>query len=216
MADMKEYYFKEYNIDETKAVKRALVNSPNGIRTAMTEMLGETIIKKHHLWNVLFPNYQSVKKATSKKNQKEGTDYFITTEDDVLLSIDIKVCCGPSYSFNKEYCFNEPDKVRVTLPKENTIKKQAPIELMQKGIRTFTSRKKTDYLLFIFADAEGISYYLMEYDKVLDIVDKNISKLVKKDNVMVYDRKTGPYKHYISNNGTGEYISVPVDAVNLL
>lgn len=215
MSDMKEYYFKEYSIDEAKARKRALVNSPNGIRTAMTEMLGEAIIKKYHIWNALFPNYQSVKKATSKKNQKEGTDYFVTTEDDVLLSIDIKVCCGPSYAFSKEYCFNEPEKVRITHTKENMIKKQAPIELMQKGIRTFTARKKTDYLLFIFADSEGVSYCLMDYDKVLEIVDANISRLVEKDGVAFYDRKRGPYKHYISNNGTGEYISIPIDAVNL-
>ena len=73
---MKQQYFTEFNIDLDKAKKRALVNTENGMVTAATEMLGEAIIRKFKLWNELFPNYQSVKKATSKKNQKEGIDFF--------------------------------------------------------------------------------------------------------------------------------------------
>ena len=192
ISDIKKRYFTEFNIDLEKARKRALVNSENGMITSATEMLGEAIIRKFRLWNRLFPNYQSVKKATSKRNQRDGIDFFVTLEDDTVINIDIKICCGPSFSLDKNQCYKEPEKQRVIASLN-----QAPIELKQNGFRTFTSRKKTDYLLFIFADSNGISYAILEYDDVLKIVDENI-----KDN--------GIYLHHISNNKSGEYICYPV------
>ena len=192
ISEMKKRYFTEFNIDLEKARKRALVNSENGMITAATEMLGEAIIRKFRLWNRLFPNYQSVKKATSKRNQKDGIDYFVTLEDDTVINIDIKVCCGPDFSLDKNQCYKEPEKQR-TLSSMN----QAPIELKQNGFRTFTNRKKTDYLLFIFADCNGISYANLAYDDVLKIVDENI-------------KDKGIYLHHISNNKSGEYICCPV------
>ena len=214
---IKQKYFTEFNIDLEKAKKKALVNSENGIVTAATEMLGEEIIKKFRLWNELFPNYQSVKKATSKKNQKEGIDYFITEDDETVVNVDVKVCCGPDYSFSKRHCFRSLDTdYSVNLP-EGTINKQAPIELKQNGNRTFTSRKKTDYILFIFADTSGISYVSISYDKILNIVDECISKYedVKDEHGLTrrfLNEERGPYKHYASNNGSGEYICYPVVA----
>lgn len=192
ISEIKKRYFAEFNIDLEKARKRALVNSENGMITAATEMLGEAIIKKFRLWSQLFPNYQSVKKATSKRNQKDGIDYFVTLEDDTVINIDIKVCCGPDFSLDRNQCYKEPEKQR-TLSSMN----QAPIELKQNGFRTFTSRKKTDYLLFIFADCNGISYANLAYDDVLKIVDENI-------------KDEGMYLHHISNNKSGEYICCPV------
>ena len=175
-----------------RARKRALVASENGMITAATEMLGEAIIRKFRLWNEIFPNYQSVKKATSKRNQKDGIDFFVTLEDDTVVNVDIKICCGPSFSLDKNQCYKEPEKQRA-LPSMN----QAPIELKQNGFRTFTSRKKTDYLLFIFADGNGVSYANLDYDDVLKIVDENI-------------KDKGIYLHHISNNKSGEYICCPV------
>ncbi len=192
ISEIKKRYFTEFNIDLEKARKRALVSSENGMITAATEMLGEAIIRKFRLWNQIFPNYQSVKKATSKRNQLDGIDYFVTLEDDTVVNVDIKICCGPSFSLDKNQCYKEPEKQR-TLSSMN----QAPIELKQNGFRTFTSRKKTDYLLFIFADGNGISYANLAYDDVLKIVDENI-------------KDKGIYLHHISNNKSGEYICCPV------
>ena len=216
ISTMKQQYFTEFNIDLDKAKKRALVCSENGIVTAATEMLGEAIIRKFKLWNELFPNYQSVKKATSKKNQIEGIDFFITKEDGTVVNIDIKVCCGSDFSFNKDYCYRNPECYRTVKVVKGTINKQAPIELKQNGVRTFTSRKKTDYILFIFADTYGISYANLSYEKILTIVDGCISKynyvnehgFVRK----VFNEERGPYKHYTSNNGSGEYVCYPVVA----
>ena len=215
ISTIKQQYFTEFNIDLEKAKKRALVCSENGMVTAATEMLGEAIIRKFKLWNELFPNYQSVKKVTSKKNQTEGIDFFITEEDGNVVNIDIKVCCGSDFSFNKDYCYRKPECYRTVKSVKGTINKQAPIELKQNGVRTFTSRKKTDYILFIFADVYGISYVNLSYEKVLTIVDECISSynyvnehgFVKK----VYEER-GPYKHYASNNGSGEYVCYPVVA----
>ena len=217
ISEIKQKYFDEFNIDLDKAKKRALVNSENGMITAATEMLGEAIIKKYRLWNELFPNYQSVKKATSKKNQTDGIDYFITEEDNNVVNVDIKVCCGPDFSFNKDYCYRNPECYHTVKPTEGTISKQAPIELKQNGNRTFTSRKKTDYILFIFADTNGISYMSISYDKILNIVDECISRYedVKDEHGLTrrnYNDERGLYKHYTSNNGSGEYICYPVVA----
>lgn len=220
ISNIKQRYFSEFNIDMDKAKKRALVNTENGMITAATEMLGEEIIRKFSLWNTLFPNYQSVKKVTSKKNQREGVDYFITDEEGTLYNIDIKVCCGPNFNFDKDYCYRNPECYHTVKTVEGTINKQAPIELKQNGNRTFVSRKKTDYILFIFADTSGISYAIISYDNVLDIVDECISRYedIKDERGLPrrsYNEERGPYKHYISNNGSGEYVCYPV-AANIL
>jgi hypothetical protein len=197
ISGIKKKYFEDFNIDLEKARKRALVSSENGTITAATEMLGEAIIRKFRLWNQIFPNYQSVKKATSKRNQKDGIDFFVTLEDDTVVNVDIKICCGPDFSLNKDECYKEPEKYRIISGLY-----QAPIELKQNGFRTFTSRKKTDYLLFIFADNNGISYTVLDYDKIIKIIDDNV-----KDN--------GMYLHHISNNRSGEYICFPVSVTKL-
>ena len=215
ISTIKQQYFTEFNIDLEKAKKRALVCSENGMVTAATEMLGEAIIRKFKLWNDLFPNYQSVKKVTSKKNQTEGIDFFITEEDGNVVNIDIKVCCGSDFSFHKEYCYRKPECHRTIKCVKGTINKQAPIELKQNGVRTFTSRKKTDYILFIFADTYGISYANLSYEKVLTIVDGCISeyKYVNEHGFVrkVYEER-GSYKHHTSDNGSGEYVCHPVVA----
>ena len=217
ISEIKQQYFTEFNIDLDKAKKRALVSSENGMVTAATEMLGEAIIRKFKLWNELFPNYQSVKKATSKKNQTEGIDFFITEEDGNVVNVDIKVCCGPDFSFNKDYCYRNPECYRTIGPTEGNINKQAPIELKQNGVRTFTSRKKTDYILFIFADTYGVSYANLSYENILTIVDENIGKyeyIVDERGFekKVFNTNRGIYKHYTSNNGSGEYVCHPVVA----
>ena len=86
----KQKIFTTFDIDMEKAKRRALVKGENAIITAATEMVGEKIIKQHTLWNTLFPNYKSVKKVTNVKNQKQGTDYQIITDDDEIVNIDIK------------------------------------------------------------------------------------------------------------------------------
>lgn len=192
---MKRHYFEIYNIDLEIAKERAIYKTPNGYTTAAVEMLGEAIIERHNIWKQLFPDFISATKATSIKDQKDGIDFFITLEDDTVINIDIKVCSGPDYSFKKERAYVDPSSVRLVKPEPECdyILNQAPIELKQNGIVTFTTKKKTHHLLFIFADTNGVSYSLVDYNNVLFLVDNNIN-----------------YRHFISNNGSGEYILCPV------
>lgn len=212
----KNIYFAEFNINVNEAKKSALTHSQNAVKTAATELLGEAIIKKYRLWNVLFPNYKSVKKATSKKNQKEGIDFFVTTEDDTVYTVDIKVCCGPDYTAGQR-CYKEPHRL-LSVP-DGYILNAAPIELTQNGTRTFTSSKKTDFLLFIFADNNGISYTLIDYATILNVVTDHIDKLVTEKNGLkqytFVEKDRGPLVHYTSNNGSGVYVLLPVKSIIL-
>lgn len=212
----KERYFKEFNIEESAAKKNALLHSQNAVVTAATELLGEAIIKKYRLWNSTFPNYKSVKKATSKKNQKEGIDFFITTEDDAVYTVDLKVCCGPDYTAGQR-CYKEPQ--RLIKSQEGFTLNAAPIELTQNGIRTFTSSKKTDYVFFIFADDNGISYSLITYDRILETVNDHIDKIIIEKNGLKQQVKfikdRGPLVHFTSNNGSGVYVLLPVKSIIL-
>lgn len=212
----KNIYFTEFNINVNEAKKNALLHSQNAVTTAATELLGEAIIKKYRLWNALFPNYKSVKKATSKKNQKEGIDFFITTEDDTVYTVDLKVCCGPDYTAGQR-CYKEPTRL-IKLP-DGYVLNAAPIELTQNNIRTFTSSKKTDFLLFIFADNNGISYTLIDYITILNVVDEHIDKLVTEKNGLkqrvAVEKNRGSLVHYTSNNGSGVYVLLPVKSIIL-
>lgn len=192
-----------YNIDDKTIAKRALVDSENGRKTALKELIGEASIKRFALWNRLFPNYQSVKKATGKKNQKDGIDFIVTTEDGTVYNIDLKSLVG-----NYEWDCNERSDGKTF--EQGVIK--APIELRQNGTFTNLPSKKTDYLLYIWTDPDTTQsiYSLLDYKMISDIS-------YKCDKVVCENRKMEPlpYVHYTSNNGTGEYILLPVAAFRL-
>ena len=128
-----------YNIDDETISKRALVDSENGRKTALKELIGEAVIKRFTLWNRLFPNYQSVKKITSKKNQKDGIDFIVTAEDGTVYNIDLKSLVG-----NYEWDGTERSDGKTF--EQDVIR--APIELRQNGIFTL----KENRLPFIYLD----------------------------------------------------------------
>lgn len=206
----KEYYFDKWNIDRTKAAKRALVKNENGIKTAMTEMLGEAIIKHFHLWDVLFPENTGYKKVTAKKLQKAGVDYEVYDADGEPIYIDIKVCVGPDYSM-KEEDFNGT-------PARMILSSAVPIEIYQNNVFTNTKGKLTDYLLYIIAEDKGISYCLLNYEDVQKISVEHKKTYEIKDSVngkVAVQINKGAFKWHISNNGSGTYIKFPVNAVRL-
>lgn len=192
-----------YNIDDETIAKRALVDSENGRKTALKELIGEAVIKRFALWNRLFPNYQSVKKITSKKNQKDGIDFMVTAEDGTIYNIDLKSLVG-----NYEWDGTERSDGKTF--EQDVIR--APIELRQNGIFTNISSKKTDYLLYIWTDPDTAqsTYSLLDYKMISDIS-------YKCDKVVCENKKMEPlpYIHHTSNNGTGEYILFPAVAFRL-
>ena len=204
----KEMYFKKFDIDRTKAEKRALVKNDNGITTAMTEMLGEKIIKQFHIFDELFPENTGYKKVVSKKFQKAGVDYEVYNENETLY-IDIKVCVGPDYSMNTEDFNNPYDAIE---------SKAIPIEIYQNNVFTNTKGKLTDYMLYIIADNSGISYIMLSYEYVMKISMDHKRKLecfdTEKGKIAKYINK-GAYKWHTSNNGSGIYIKFPICPVKL-
>lgn len=124
---------QEYKIKETSI--KPLVPTENGKRTALKELVGEKIIKKYQIWEHFFPDYESVKKVTTKKLQMEGVD-FIINED---TFIDLKSDIGPDYG--------------------NII----PLEIRQNGVFTMLSNKKTDWLLHIVVDDFKKRAVLIDY-----------------------------------------------------
>ena len=204
----KEMYFKKFDIDITKAEKRALVKNDNGITTAMTEMLGEKIIKQFHIFDELFPENTGYKKVVSKKFQKAGVDYEVYNENETLY-IDIKVCVGPDYSMNADDFNNASDVLE---------SKAIPIEIYQNNVFTNTKGKLTDYMLYIIADNSGISYLLLSYEDVMKISMEHKRQIeyfyTEKGKIAKYVNK-GAYKWHTSNNGTGIYIKFPICPVKL-
>ena len=134
----------EFKVTEEMAQHRALVNSDNGRRTAMKELIGEKAIKRYNVWERLFPGYTSVKRCTSVKLQKSGVD-FIVDED---TFIDIKVDIGPNY--------------------ENII----PVEIRQNKCFTMLSSKKTDYILHIIVDDFKRRAVLIDYQWLAKLAHK--------------------------------------------
>ena len=204
----KEIYFKKFDIDRTKAEKRALVKNDNGITTAMTEMLGEKIIKQFHIFDELFPENIGYKKVVSKKFQKAGVDYEVYNGNETLY-IDIKVCVGPDYSMNADDFNNTSDVLE---------SKAVPIEIYQNNVFTNTKGKLTDYMLYIIADNSGISYILLSYEDVMKISMEHKRQIeyfyTEKRKIAKYINK-GAYKWHTSNNGSGIYIKFPICPVKL-
>lgn len=71
------------------------------------------------------------------------------------------------------------------------------LELKQYGKETLTEDKLTDVLAYTVLEENKISLVLIPYRKLL----KQLSTLAEK------------YEHRISNNGSGEYIKVPVNQI---
>ena len=129
----------------------------------------------------LFPKW---KKVSNVKMQKAGAD-FITPEEKF---IDIKVCIGPDYH------------------------KTFPLEIYQNDIFTFTKNKLTDYLLYIIIDKDGTNLYLYDYDDVRNIAEQHRRVLqVDKARDVVIQFNPGPYHYKTSGNGSGTFISYPVN-----
>lgn len=191
-----------YNITDEQISRRTLVNNENGRKTALKELIGEAAIKKYKLWQELFPDYESKKRITSIKNQKDGIDFQITASDGTIYNIDLKSVTG-DYSLVGD----ETTDHKSFIAADDCTLLRAPIELRQKGIFTNRSSKKTDFMLYIYHQPDGIYYAMLKYEDVVKI-SKESDYIVCKNKGLTQTT----YVHHTSNNGTGEYILIPVNA----
>lgn len=158
--------------------------NPAYLRTRTKEKVGEKFIKKYNIWEELFPDYQSIKKVTTKKLQLDGVDYILTDANGDDIYIDIKCDIGYDY--------------------EDIV----PLEIRQKGIFTMLSFKKTDYILHIVIDDHQRKAVLIDYQLLSKIANK-ISKAQIAEKKHLGQLQTVPFEVFESFNKTGEYVRLP-------
>ena len=203
VSDIKKIYFDKFVIDMEKAEKKALLkNNENAIITAATEMCGDKYIKQEHLFDKLFPENIGYKKETRVKQQKAGCDYIIYMPNNEELYVDLKVCIGPNYNMVED---DYNDKNDYTEAIKDGIPKGVPIEVYQNNNFTFSKGKLTDYVLFIIMDSDGITYSLLDYDKVHKIALEHKKQWDTRGGSATLVNK-GRMKWHRSNNGSGIYI----------
>lgn len=192
--DILEYYKDFFNVNMDDVLKRRATYDENSVKTATKEYIGEIIIKKYGLFDILFPNNNGYKKVCSKKLQKCGCDYEVFLNNDNSVFIDLKSLVGENYDMKpRDYRDN-------VLHDEG--KKGVAIEVYQYGIFTNVS-KMTDYILYTLCDKDGISYCLIPYESV----EKLTKKYVIHMGIFPQEKYTMQY----SFNKTGIYIKYPVD-----
>lgn len=207
-SEIKQAYFEKFEIDIEKAEKKALLkNNENAIITAATEMCGDMYIKKEHLFDVIFPDNIGYKKETRKKFQKAGVDYIVYLPDNEELYVDIKVCIGQNYNMVEDDYNDKNDYIQVI---KDGIPKGVPIELYQNNNFTFSKGKLTDYVLFIIMDSDGITYSLLDYDKVHKIALEHKKQWDTRGGSATLVNK-GRMKWHRSGNGSGIYIKWPIN-----
>lgn len=192
--DILEYYKDLLEIDMEQVLQRRATYNEASIKTATKEAIGEKIIKKYNLFDIIFPNNTGFRRITSEKLQKCGCDYEVFFENNTSVYIDLKSLVGEKYEMKaKDYRDN-------ILHDEG--KKGVAIEVYQYGIFTNVG-KMTDYFLYTICDSDGISYCLIPYDEIL--------RLTKKYVIHMGIFPTEKYMMQYSFNGTGIYIKYPVD-----
>lgn len=173
-----------YGIKDKDIEKRALVDSENGRRTALKEMIGEKYIIQNNVFkdfveNELHREYNGYKKVTSVKMQRAGVDYIVYAGDEELY-VDLKSLVGPSYE-------------------------KIPLELTQNNIWTNTTSKMTDYHLYVVHDDYHHTRKWVPYADIVKECKKHKPALIYSD-----DRTSCRFEWgsdvYTSNNGSGRYI----------
>lgn len=202
--DYLEHYRKMYNLDYSKAEKRALVKNENGTRTALKEMIGEAIIKESRLFDLFFPDNIGFKKISSKKLQKAGADYEVYLSDNQTVYVDLKSLVGPDYTMYPDD-YVSPKRI---------IKDQKAIvvEIYQNDLFTNYSSKMTDFVLYTIADSTGVYAYLVPYKAVVDLSKEHKAKYIVEGDI-AKRVQSGYLKWYTSNNGSGIYIKVNAESI---
>lgn len=209
MEDLLKYYMEKFNITDKDVDKKSHGN-PKMYRPMAKELIGNQIIKKYDLFDILFPENIGVVREVGVKAQKAGVDYIIyfpTLDENnkKKIYVDLKSLVG------EDYHMTESDYLTDYMGTRKYDMIGAPVELYQNGIYTNSSSKYTDFVLYTFATKSGIYYSLVSYRKIQEISLANIREVVKDSNgeTARWTWKGNIYKVHTSNNGSGRYIKVP-------
>lgn len=172
----------------------------NSVKTALKEKVGEAVIEKYDLWNVLFPGNIGVEKVTDKKRQKMGLDFIVTMPNE-RIGIDLKSLVGEFHMEVEDF---------KDMPTRNDLKQfGASYEVSQLGKFSTGPDKKNKYFLYTLVGTWGIRYALIPKVEV----EAECCKYWNTGRNKLYG--TGKYNTRTSNNGTGVYVMIPTNYVEL-
>lgn len=177
--------------------------------TCNKEREAEQIIEDYGIWEKC--GFTLKEKTLDKKRQKEGIDFLVTDENGDVYNIDLKTQIGSCYDMVMDD-FKDP---------QYFIKgKGLVLELYQNGFFTNTANKKTDFVLYILKDCDGVFYALVPYqwihEKSVELrggyKDIYIGDIHKREYVESGGKKL---KTHTSFNGSGVYVKLPYSFIKL-
>lgn len=173
--------------------------------TNKKEENGKAFLMKH--WKLIYPEAKSIKWVTAKSLQVKGVDFIVTRKDETCFTVDLKACKGIDYGM-KIQDYNEiPPRYFETF-------KGIPIELFayNRGYKewqfTNTKRKKTDEMLYLIDDCDGIGYVRLSYHEIKTASHEHVTSTCYKRNTFV-----GKYSIHMSSEGSAYYIKYPVKLI---
>lgn len=154
-------------------------------KTQKKEKIGRKLLEDSGLLDKWFKNNKGYQWVEDEDTQLSGVDYFLTSQHDNQVAIDIKCCIGPDY-------------------------KRIPVEYDQytdmygEWRRTITDDKRTDFLLYINVsmNEEKIDFVIVNYRWMVKEMDR-----VEKGEKTIFDQ-TMPKESF---NGTGHYFTIDLE-----
>lgn len=206
----KKKYFEEFGVDMDKALDRTLQRCTNptegSIITSATELLGEKIMKKFHILDILFPDNIGYNREHRRKWQKAGIDYWVHFDGKDDVTLDLKVNVGKDYNANY-FDYNDFEKATEL----NLVGKKAiPLEIYQGMYFTNTVDKPCDYILYIVCEDNCIWFACLPYKEVSRVCYAHRTQY-RCENGKVETYHSGDFVLYKSNNGSGTYIRYTLD-----
>lgn len=185
-----KHYAEKYNVPY-------IYNKNIRAYSIMKEKIGERFIDNNNLFPPHIRGVTGYEYITDRDLQLSGVDVIVKTNINKDVYIDIKVCIGEDYSMKTTDYIGAFANFQLQMPIGIAIELQNK-DRYGNWHKTFTKNKKTDYLLFIVLDKNGEHYNLINYKQLCNYIEKHSNE----------------YTKYLSNEGTAEYIKVPLNIFN--
>lgn len=174
--------FEHFNITDENTVFPSFASDELSRYKIKKEVLAEKLIFNRGVFSSFFDLKGRIFKITDKEQQKAGVDYIVNGN----INIDIKADIGEyTDDFGRDII---------------------PVELYQNNKISFDDTKKTTYVMWVNVNVNTDTFYVIAvpYKLVKEIVLVNI-----KTTEYSFLHKLYGGQHFISNNGSGEYIKLP-------
>ena len=154
-------------------------------KTQKKETIGKQLLHDSGLLDVWFKNHKDCTWVEDKDIQLSGTDYLLTSQHNRQVAIDLKVGVGRDYH-------------RLAIENEQYTERDGCWK------RTFTSDKRTDFLVFVNVSTEDemVDFVIVNYRWIVKEVER-----VNRGEKTIFDQ-TIPKESF---NGTGTYWTIDLE-----